>query len=185
MNIFFLATLIIICLGIIISFDDILISRIDDFLPLNYSEIAISIMMLTDILLIIFFVPSIAVLRYVENKVVNPLINFSKIEKFIKKGDKIKTEGLINTYSNYLDDDTEIGNLARSYTNLINFTNDYIENIHTIESEKKRIETELEIAKKFNRRFFQQKALKIMIIAYPVFQYLQKRLRAISMIITR
>ena len=151
MNIFFLATLIIICLGIIISFDDILISRIDDFLPLNYSEIAISIMMLTDILLIIFFVPSIAVLRYVENKVVNPLINFSKIEKFIKKGDKIKTEGLINTYSNYLDDDTEIGNLARSYTNLINFTNDYIENIHTIESEKKRIETELEIAEKIQQ----------------------------------
>jgi len=151
MNIFFLATLIIICLGIIISFDDMLISRIDDFLPLNYSEIAISIMMLTDILLIIFFVPSIAVLRYVENKVVNPLINFSKIEKFIKKGDKIETEGLINTYSNYLDDDTEIGNLARSYTNLINFTNDYIENIHTIESEKKRIETELEIAKKIQQ----------------------------------
>ena len=90
-------------------------------------------------------------MRYVENKVVNPLINFSKIEKFIKKGDKIETEGLINTYSNYLDDDTEIGNLARSYTNLINFTNDYIENIHTIESEKKRIETELEIAKKIQQ----------------------------------
>ena len=42
----------------------------------------------------------------------------------------------------------EIGTLARSYTELINHNNHYIENIHEIEGEKERIKTELDIATK-------------------------------------
>ena len=52
----------------------------------------------------------------------------------------------MNIYSKYIDDETEIGTLARSYTDLINFNNHYIENIHEIESDKERIKTELDIA---------------------------------------
>ena len=151
MNIFFLATLAIICIGIIISMDRILITTIDDLLPMTYSEVTLSIMIFTDILLIIFFVPSLTVLRYVERKVVRPIIYFSKIEKFIKKGDTIETDELLNIYSKYLDEDTEIGNLARSYTNLVNYANEYIDSIHMIESEKRRIEAELEIAEKIQQ----------------------------------
>ena len=67
-------------------------------------------------------------MRYVEKKVVNPIVSFSAIEQFIKKGDKIESDGLIDVYSRYLEDETEIGNLARSYTNLIDYANEYIEN---------------------------------------------------------
>lgn len=148
MQIFNLIILIIIFLGIIISYDHTLITAIDDLLPLNINEIIISMMALMDILLIIFFIPSITVLRYIEKKVIEPIVSFSKIENFIHENEKIESEGLIDIYSNYINEKTEIGTLARSYTNLINFNNNYIENIREIEGEKERIEAELDIATK-------------------------------------
>ena len=125
MNIFLLAILFIVILGMLISLDQTL--------------------------LIIFFIPSIAVLKYVEHEVIYPITSFSKIEKFIKKGYKIESKGLKDVYSNYLNKEDEIGMLARSYTDLINFTNEYIENIHEIESEKERIKAELDIAEKIQK----------------------------------
>lgn len=151
MNIFLLATLFIVILGMIISLDQILINAIDKAFPLDFYEVKLSIMIFIDILLIIFFIPSIAVLKYVEHEVISPITSFSKIEKYVKKGDKIESQGLIDIYSNYLNNEDEIGMLARSYTDLINYTNEYIENIHEIESEKERIKTELNIAEKIQK----------------------------------
>ena len=128
MNIFLLETLAIVLLGIIISSDRTLVNTMTSLLPLNDVEVTISIFILMDLILIIFFIPSLFVLRYVEKKVVNPIVSFSAIEQFIKKGDKIESDGLIDVYSRYLEDETEIGNLARSYTNLIDYANEYIEN---------------------------------------------------------
>ena len=104
-----------------------------------------------DIFFIIFFIPSILVLRYIENNVINPIVSFSEIEKFIKKGDRIESDGLINVYSEYINENDEIGMLARSYTSLINYTNEYVENIHEIEGEKQRIKAELNIAEKIQK----------------------------------
>lgn len=146
MNLFHLTLLFIIIVGILMSYDSILITAIDDFLPINANEIMISMMMLIDILLLIFFIPSMSVLRYIEIRVIEPIISFSKIENFIHENEKIESEGLVNIYSRYVDDQTEIGTLARSYTDLINFNNNYIENIHEIEGEKERIKAELDIA---------------------------------------
>ena len=151
MNIFLLATLFIVILGILISSDPIFITAIDELLPIDYNEIKLSIMILIDILLVIFFIPSIAVLKYVEHKVVYPITSFSKIEKFVKKGDKIESDGLIEIYSDYLNEQDEVGMLARSYTDLINYNNEYIENIQEIESEKERIKAELDIAEKIQK----------------------------------
>lgn len=152
MNIFLLAILFIVILGMLISLDQTFIKAIDEMiLPIDFYEIKLSIMIFIDILLIIFFIPSIAVLKYVEHEVINPITSFSKIEKFIKKGYKIESKGLKDVYSNYLNKDDEIGMLARSYTDLINFTNEYIENIHEIESEKERIKAELDIAEKIQK----------------------------------
>ena len=148
MNIFHLTTLIIITIGIIISYDSTLISAVDDIIPLTESEISVSMMLLMDIMLLIFFIPSLAVLRYVEIKVIEPILSFSKIENFIRENEKIKTDGLIKIYSKYINENNEIGTLARSYTDLINFNNQYIENIYEIESEKERIKAELDIATK-------------------------------------
>ena len=146
MNLFHLTTLIIVIIGIILSYDNILLTSIDNALSLNKHEIMISIMISIDILLLIFFIPSLTVLKYIEMKVIKPILSFSKIEDFIHENEKIKSERLLDIYSKYINEKTEIGILARSYTNLINFNNTYIENIHKIEGEKERIKAELDIA---------------------------------------
>lgn len=151
MNIFLLATLFIVILGLIISSDHVLITAVDRIFPIDFYEVKLSIMIFIDILLIIFFIPSLAVLKYVEHKVISPITSFSKIEKFVEKGNKIESDGLIDVYSHYLNENDEIGMLARSYTDLINYTNEYIENIHEIEGEKERIKAELNIAEKIQR----------------------------------
>lgn len=53
---------------------------------------------------------------------------------------------MIDVYSKYINEKNEIGTLARSYTDLINHNNNYIENIREIEGEKERINAELDIA---------------------------------------
>lgn len=160
MNIFLLTTLLICVLGYILSLDYTLVSAIDNYFPLSKHEIVISMMVLMDILLLIFFIPSLAVLRYIENKVVKPIISFSKIEKFIEKNQKIESEGLVKIYSNYINENNEIGTLARSYTKLIKNNNEYIENIRKIEGEKERIKTELDIARKIQQSNLPREAIK-------------------------
>jgi len=146
MNLFQLSLLSVIFLGIIISYDHNIITAISNLLPLNVNEVIISMMLLMDILLLIFFIPSLAVLRYVEIKVIEPILSFARIEDFIHENEKIESDGLVEIYSRYISDETEIGTLARSYTDLINFNNNYIENIREIEGEKERIKAELNIA---------------------------------------
>ena len=148
MNIFLLTTLIILFLGFLATYDHILLTAVNEYIPLNKSEIVMTMMILMDILLLIYLIPSMFVLRYVERNVINPIISFSKIEEFVNENEKIKSDGLVNIYSEYINNETEIGSLARSYTDLINHNNHYIENIHEIEGKKKRIETELDIATK-------------------------------------
>ena len=104
-----------------------------------------------DIIVLIFFIPSGIVLNYIEKKLIKPIRSFSKIDGFIHEGEKIKTEGLLDVYSPYISEETEIGKLARSYTNLINYNNHYIENMNKIESERERIKTELDISKRIQQ----------------------------------
>ena len=148
MNIFLLTTLIILFLGFLATYDHILLTAVNEYIPLDKNEIVMTMMILMDILLLIYLIPSMFVLRYVERNVISPIISFSKIEEFVNENEKIESDGLVNIYSEYINNETEIGSLARSYTDLINHNNHYIENIHEIEGEKKRIETELDIATK-------------------------------------
>ncbi|WP_406535295.1 SpoIIE family protein phosphatase [Methanobrevibacter sp.] len=146
MNIFHLTILFLIIIGILMSYDHILITAVDNLLPISANEVMISMMILVDMLLLIFFIPSLGVLKYIEIKVIEPILSFAKIEDFIHENEKIESEGLVNIYSKYVNEESEIGTLARSYTDLINFNNTYIENIHEIEGEKERIKAELDIA---------------------------------------
>ena len=148
MNIFHLTILFIIIIGIVLSYDLILLTTIENVLPLDKNEIMLSMMSLIDAILLIFLIPSIVVLKYIEMKVIDPILSFSKIDHFIHENEKIESEGLIDLYSKYINEKNEIGTLANSYTNLINFNNNYIENIQEIEGEKKRIQAEIDIATK-------------------------------------
>ena len=151
MNIFLIASLLILIIGYLIASDGLLSAALASYLPIDIDEVMILVFILMDILFIIFFIPSLLVLKYIESNVIDPIVSFSGIEKFIKKGDRIESDGLVKVYSEYINEDDEIGMLARSYTSLINYTNEYIENIHHIEGEKHRIETELSIAEKIQR----------------------------------
>jgi sigma-B regulation protein RsbU (phosphoserine phosphatase) len=133
-------------ISVILAFDQVLIMAVDDFLPLSLMEIVISTFILTDILLLLFMIPSLAVLRVVEKQAIRPMLDFSQIEDFVSEGEKIESDGLVKVYSDYLDEPTEVGVLARSYTDLINYNNRYIDNIAQIEGEKERIKAELDIA---------------------------------------
>lgn len=115
---------------------------------------------ITDTVLLLFLIPCIFILRYIEDKVVQPISSFSKIEGFIKENEKIDEDGLVKTYSKYTDEKTEIGTLARSYTELIKHNNNYIENIREIEGEKERINAELDIATKIQESSLPENPIK-------------------------
>ena len=66
---------------------------------------------------------------------------------------------MLDIYSDYLDNDDEMGILSRSYTNLINNNNNYIENVKSLESEKERINTELNIAHKIQESTLPKKSI--------------------------
>lgn len=151
MNIFLVTTLFLLFVSYIIASDNTLMVALASILPINSDEVLALIFTIMDMILIIFFIPSMIVLRYIEKNVINPIVSFSQIEKFIKKGDTIESDKLIEVYSKYINENDEIGMLARSYTNLINYTNEYIENIQEIESEKQRIEAELNIAERIQK----------------------------------
>ena len=113
-----------------------------------------------DIIVLIFFIPSGIVLNSIEKKLIKPIRSFSKIDGFIHEREKIKTEGLLDVYSPHISEETEIGKLALSYTNLINYNNHYIENMNKIESERERIKTELDISKRIQQSNLPTKPLK-------------------------
>ena len=146
MSKFLLITLTIVILGIIISIlsNGYIVHEDSTNLYLQM----LPLLIITDLILILFFIPGIAILRYVEKKVIKPISSFSEIEDFIKEDEKIEAEGLLEIYSQYINEKNEIGTLARSYTELINHNNNYIENIREIEGEKERVNAELNIATK-------------------------------------
>lgn len=151
MSIFLMATLVMITITLFIGTNYILIAALDILIPFNVHDLTLYAILIGDILLFIFFIPALIVLKYIEMEVIDPIYSFSKIESYIKKGDKIQSDELLKIYSDHINDEDEIGMLARSYTDLINNTNEYIENIEKIEGEKHRIEAELNIAEKIQK----------------------------------
>ena len=141
---FLIITLIIAIMGIVIS--QLSYKFLIDIGGINPYLLMMPAYIITDIIITLFFIPGIIILRYIESHVMKPILSFSEIEDFINENEKIESEGLVEIYSKYVNEQTEIGTLARSYTNLINHNNQYIENIHEIEGEKERIKAELEIA---------------------------------------
>ena len=160
MNIFLLITIIIIIFGYLIGGNMDLINSVANILHLGIYEIEINIMLFIDSILVFFLIPSLGVLKYIEKKVIEPINKFSQIEGFIKEGEEIKSEGLIETYAEYSNENNEIGNLARSYTELITYNNHYIENIREIEGERERIKTELYIAERIQKEFLPTETLE-------------------------
>ena len=155
---FLIVTLIIAIIGVLISFLSYnLIDAIDND---NIYLLLMPQLIVTDIIIVLFFIPGLSLLRYFEKKVLKPINSFSEIERFIEENEKIESDGIVEIYSEYLNENNEIGTLARSYTELINHNNNYIENIHKIEGEKERINAELNIATKIQVALLPTKKLE-------------------------
>ena len=165
MNIF-LITAVITLFAIVlwISLDTILLEN-----EILNNESELMIILSADIYFLIFFVPSTAVLRYIENKLINPIQSLSKVKGFIHKNQKIETEGLLEIYSPYLNEKDEVGTLARNYSDLIISNNNYIENIQEIESEREKMKAELDIAKRIQQSNLPTEPIKNK--SYNVFGY--------------
>ena len=154
---FLIITMAIAIFGMIISF---LSYKFVTNIDINIYLELMPILIITDAIIILFFVPGIIILRYVETRVIKPISSFSEIERFITENEKIEAEGLVNVYSQYINEQNEIGTLARSYTELIEHNNHYIENIQKIEGEKERINAELDIATKIQAAALPTEALE-------------------------
>ena len=155
---FLIITVIFAILGVIIS-----ILTYNYVVNMNHVNLYLHLMpalIITDIVLILFFVPGMLILKYIENKVITPISSFSEIERFISPNEKIEADKLLDVYSKYVNENNEIGTLARSYTELINHNNNYIENIREIEGEKERINAELDIATRIQAASLPTEALE-------------------------
>ena len=146
MDRYLISILILAVFSMFIAFDFHLIEFTENYFSLAQQDLFLSVFTILDIVLLIFLIPSLSVLKYVEKKVIEPIDKFSKIQNFIKVNEKISSDELLEIYSQYTDENNEIGVLARSYSDLINYNNYYIDNIHKIEGEKERAKAEMNIA---------------------------------------
>lgn len=151
MDAFLGISIVFIILAIVVSANTLWGYALASYLPIPNSDAFVVILLFADVISLSFIIPTFIVLKYVESNVIKPIKSFSKIKNFIKEGEKIESEGLIEIYSDYINVENEIGTLARTYTELSQHNNKYIENIHKIESEKERIKAELEIAEKIQK----------------------------------
>ena len=155
---FLIITLTIAIIGIIIScLSHNILLEMSEF---NVYLLLMPTLIITDVIIILFFIPGIIILRFIETNVVKPISSFSEIEGFIQENEKIESDGLVEIYSKYINEHNEIGTLARSYTDLIKHNNSYIQNIREIEGEKERINAELNIATKIQASSLPTEALK-------------------------
>ena len=154
---FLIVTLALAILGILVS---IFSYKYVASLDANIFITLLPLLIITDVFIILFFIPGMIIFRYIERKLIKPISSFSKIENFINENEKIEAEGLLDIYSKYVNEKNEIGTLARSYSRLIEHNNNYIENIREIESEKERVNAELDIATKIQAAALPTEALE-------------------------
>lgn len=102
MRIFLIMTLAIAIFGAIVSFFSL--GYLEEINNLFIYVYVMPVLIITDVIIILFFIPGVLIIRYVENKVIKPISSFSEIEKFIKENEKIEAEGLVNVYSQYINE---------------------------------------------------------------------------------
>ncbi|MDR3063498.1 MAG: SpoIIE family protein phosphatase [Methanobrevibacter sp.] len=107
-----------------------------------YNDMAINIS--------IFYIFSIGALWYIEKNITNPIESMSgAAEEYIKSKNKIMdSSSIISQINNFVDNNNESGNLARSFIRMVEYIKEYMKNLEKVTSERERINTELNIATK-------------------------------------
>ena len=102
------------------------------------------------LILSIFYISTILLLRYIERTITTPIESISDIvNNYVSDSEGIASSALITAKcQEYAADETEVGILAHSFENMIQDLEVYLENLKKVTSEKEKINTELNVARK-------------------------------------
>jgi len=102
------------------------------------------------LILSIFYISAILLLGYIERTITTPIESISEIvTKYVSDSEGIASSALITAKcQEYAADQTEVGMLAHSFQNMIQDLEVYLENLKKVTSEREKINTELNIARK-------------------------------------
>lgn len=95
-----------------------------------------------------YFALSIGFMWFTEKKISRPVERLADVahEYYAEHSDDEGRKKLLETCSEYSQDNTEVGNLARSYISMAEDLEIYVENLHKVTAEKERINAELSLA---------------------------------------
>lgn len=95
-----------------------------------------------------YFILSIGFMWYTEKKVSKPVEHLAEIAEnyYVEHSEDDDRKKFIDECSEYTSDDTEVGNLARSYISMVEDLETYITNLKKVTAEKERINAELSLA---------------------------------------
>lgn len=104
----------------------------------------------TTLILSIFYISVIVLLGYIEKTMTIPIESLSDIvNNYVSDSDGIADSArIIAKCQEYASDVTEVGILAHSFQNMIQELEVYLENLKKVTSEKEKINTELNVARK-------------------------------------
>ena len=111
------------------------------------------------VVLIIFYIMSVLFLWYIEKNITTPIESISEItDDYTNDDDNIEnSENIISNIKKFTEDKGEIGILANSLEKMIINLENYMEKLRKVTSEKERINTELDIAKKIQESILPNK----------------------------
>lgn len=95
-----------------------------------------------------YFALSMGFIWFTERKISRPVEHLADVAKEYYAGhsDDGSRKKLLEACSEYSDDNTEVGNLARSYISMAEDIGDYVDNLRKVTAEKERINAELNLA---------------------------------------
>lgn len=95
-----------------------------------------------------YFMISLGFMHFTETKIAKPIEKLAVVAENYYAGTavEIHRDDMLRTCQQYAGDDTEVGNLARSYIAMVSDLESYMENLQNVVAEKERINTELSLA---------------------------------------
>lgn len=95
-----------------------------------------------------YFALSMGMMWFTEKKISRPVEHLADIAKtyYAEHSNEESRKHFLEACGEYSSDNTEVGNLARSYISMVEDLDSYIENLRTVTAEKERINAELDLA---------------------------------------
>ncbi len=104
--------------------------------------------------LLVFFVPALVFLWYLEKYITDPIGELSEASRnFISNDHEFSSEEFEYSCRDLVNDDSEIGELARSLTKMTSDMEEYVEDLRKLNSQQEMYRAELNVAKSIQESF--------------------------------